>query len=31
MAREWQRGAYLVTTDQARLDLEMVHGFLKTS
>ncbi len=31
MAREWQRGAYLVTTDQARLDLEMVHSFLKTS
>jgi GNAT superfamily N-acetyltransferase len=31
MAREWQRGAYLVITDQARLDLEMVHGFLKTS
>ena len=31
MAREWRRGAYLVTTDKRRLDLEMVHGFLKTS
>jgi GNAT superfamily N-acetyltransferase len=31
MARKWRRGAYLVTTDKARLDLEMVHGFLKTS
>ena len=31
MAREWRRGAYLVTTDKARLDLEMVHGFLQTS
>ena len=31
MVREWQRGAYLVSTDKARLDLEMIHGFLKTS
>ena len=31
MAREWRRGAYLVTTDKARLELQMVHGFLKTS
>ncbi len=31
MAREWRRGAHLVTTDKARLDLEMVHGYLKTS
>jgi hypothetical protein len=31
MARKWRRGAYLVTTDKARLDLEMVYGFLKTS
>ena len=31
MAREWRRGAYLVTTDKARLDLEVVHSFLKTS
>ena len=30
MAREWWRGAYLITTDGARLDLETVHGFLKT-
>ena len=31
MAREWQRGAYLMTTDKGKLDLEMVHSFLKTS
>ena len=31
MVREWRRGAYLVSTDKARLDLEMIHGFLKTS
>jgi GNAT superfamily N-acetyltransferase len=31
MAREWRRGAYLMTTDKARLDLEGVHSFLKTS
>ena len=31
MAREWRRGAYLVTMDKARLDLEVVHSFLKTS
>ena len=31
MAHEWRRGAYLVTTDKARLDLEMIHGFLKDS
>ena len=31
MAREWRLGAYLLTTDQARLDLEVVHSFSKTS
>ena len=31
MAREWRRGAYLMTTDKARLDLAVVHSFLKTS
>jgi GNAT superfamily N-acetyltransferase len=31
MVREWRRGAYLLSTDKARLDLEMVHGFLMTS
>jgi GNAT superfamily N-acetyltransferase len=31
MAREWRRGAYLMTTDKARLDLAVIHGFLKTS
>jgi len=31
MAREWRRGAYLVTTVKGRLDLEMIHGFLKPS
>ncbi len=31
MTREWHRGAYLITADKARLDLEMIHGFLETS
>ncbi len=31
MAHEWRRGAYRITTDKARLDLETIHGFLKTS
>jgi GNAT superfamily N-acetyltransferase len=31
MALEWWREAYLVTTDKARLDLSLVHSFLKTS
>ena len=31
MAREWQRGTYLMTTNKGKLDLEMVHSFLKTS
>ncbi len=31
MAREWRRGAYLVTTDKGRLDLETIHGFLEIS
>ena len=31
MVREWRRGAYLLSTDKATLDLEMVHGFLTTS
>jgi GNAT superfamily N-acetyltransferase len=31
MIREWRRGAYLLTTDKARLDPEVIHGFLKTS
>lgn len=28
---EWRCGAYFMTTDQTRLDLEMIHGFLKNS
>ena len=28
---EWSRGDDLVTTDPARVDLDMVHGFLTTS
>jgi GNAT superfamily N-acetyltransferase len=31
VTREWHRGAYLITADKARLDLEMIHGFLETS
>jgi len=26
--REWRRGEFLVSTDRARLDLNVVHGFL---
>ena len=28
MAHEWQRGEYLISTDKARLDLEVIHGYL---
>jgi GNAT superfamily N-acetyltransferase len=31
MVREWRRGAYLITTEKGRLDLETIHGFLTTS
>ena len=31
MTREWRRGAYLITTEKGRLDLETIHSFLKTS
>jgi GNAT superfamily N-acetyltransferase len=31
MAEEWRRGEYLISTDQSRLDLAVVHGFLTTS
>src|ERR671917_818073 len=31
MIGEWRRGAYLLTTDKTRLDLDVIHGFLKTS
>jgi GNAT superfamily N-acetyltransferase len=31
MAQEWRRGEYLITTDKAKLDLEKIHSFLKTS
>lgn len=31
MTREWWRGEYLISTDKDRLDLAMVHGFLKDS
>ena len=27
---EWRRGEYLITTDPARVDLAVVHGFLTT-
>lgn len=30
-AREWRRGQYLITTDRARLNLEVIHDFLKIS
>ena len=31
MVSEWRQGTYLIITDKASLDLEMIHGFLKTS
>ncbi|MGI8910160.1 MAG: GNAT family N-acetyltransferase [Rubrobacteraceae bacterium] len=31
MSREWRRGAYLISTDDSRLDLAVVHDFLKSS
>jgi GNAT superfamily N-acetyltransferase len=31
MAEEWRQGEYLVTTDPARMDLDVIHGFLSAS
>ncbi|MDQ3397963.1 MAG: GNAT family N-acetyltransferase [Deinococcota bacterium] len=31
MRLEWQREDYLISTDKARLDLNIIHGFLVTS
>ncbi len=31
MVHEWQHGAYVVSTDKDRLDLNVVHGFLTTA
>jgi GNAT superfamily N-acetyltransferase len=28
---EWRRGEFLVSTDRARLDLDVIHGFLTNS
>ena len=28
---EWQRGEFTISTDQARLDMDVIHGFLNTS
>jgi GNAT superfamily N-acetyltransferase len=28
MIREWTRGEYTISTDPARLDLDVIHGFL---
>jgi hypothetical protein len=28
---EWHQGLYLITTDKASLDLELIYGFLNTS
>jgi GNAT superfamily N-acetyltransferase len=30
MAEEWRQGEYVITTDPARMDLDVVHGFLTT-
>jgi len=31
MSREWRRDGYVISTDASRLDLRVVHDFLKTS
>jgi GNAT superfamily N-acetyltransferase len=31
MHHTWQRGDYEVSTDPARLDLDVIHGYLRTS
>jgi hypothetical protein len=31
MNHKWQWGNYTISTDQAKLDLEMIHHFLTTS
>ncbi len=31
MMREWRRGEYAISTDPARLDLDVIHGFLVRS
>ncbi len=31
MTHEWRRGEYLISTDKSRLDLTLIHNFLKTS
>ncbi len=29
--RDWRRDDYVISTDRARLDLDVIHGFLSTS
>jgi GNAT superfamily N-acetyltransferase len=29
--QEWRRGDYLISTDRNRLDIEVIHGFLRRS
>jgi GNAT superfamily N-acetyltransferase len=31
MPHEWRRGTYLISTDNQRLDVELIHHFLSTS
>jgi GNAT superfamily N-acetyltransferase len=31
MIKEWQRGEYTISTDQSRLDVNMIHDFLSNS
>ncbi len=31
MVHEWRQGEYLISTDKSRLDLTLIHNFLKTS
>ena len=31
MSQEWRRGEYLISTDKARLDIELIHNYLANS
>jgi GNAT superfamily N-acetyltransferase len=31
MIHEWRRGAYTISTDRQRLDIELIHGYLSTA
>jgi GNAT superfamily N-acetyltransferase len=31
MSHEWRRGEYVISDDHARLDVDVIHGYLKSS